>query len=177
MSKSLKLHHTCSSQHKITVDWEITTGHVIFNFKVQNYRPNTSENFSSDYTKNWGLWDFDVVEVFVRKLNSDHYLEVQTSPKNEPFALIIEKPREVYHSPEQLELSIENQCENNIWTAMLKLKLDDIPGDGTVIEGNCFACLGPQDEREFFALNINTDNQPDFHRPNLFIKLGELYER
>lgn len=177
MSKALKLHHSCSSQHNVSVDWTVSAGSITFIFKVQNYRPHTSDNFSEDYTKNWGLWDFDVVEVFVRKQNTEQYLEIQTSPKNQTFALLIEKPREVFHSPKELNFEVENYIQDNSWEAKLKLNLEDIPGTSSIIEGNCFACLGAKDQREYFALNINTEEQPDFHMPNLFIKLGENNER
>ena len=59
------------------------------------------------------------------------------------------------------------------WVAIFKIPLSEIPGSGNKLYGNFFSCLG-SDTRSYYALNINTEDTPDFHRPDLFIKLGEL---
>lgn len=174
MSKPLHLHKNCSSQHQVAVDWIIHQDQISFEFKVSNYNPHQNSKFGNSYQDNWGLWEHDVVEVFIKKENTNSYLEIQTSPLGQPFALIIEKPRVEFHAPESLSLNLENAVDNKTWISKLTLSLDNIPGSGEKLIGNCFACLGSKDNREYFALRMNQDEHADFHRPELFVELGEL---
>lgn len=174
MSKTLYPHSSCAPRSQVSVNWELNQQLLTFSFTVSSYVPNTNHNFTKSYQDNWGLWDYDVVEVFLKKENTNSYLELQTSPLNQPFALIIEKPREKYFSPKDLLLSIENEVLEQKWKAKITIPISSIPGEGSKIFGNCFACLGKQENREYFALNLNSEQTPDFHRPELFIQLGDL---
>jgi hypothetical protein len=175
MQNKLVPHKSVTAQHQVHVSWQFLNAHeVCFNFQVIHYQANTNANFSQDYKENWGLWDFDVVEVFLKREDSQSYLEVQTSPLNQPFALIIEKPRVSFHKPQTLSLQIKNKIENSTWSAQLIIKKEDIPGQGNRLFGNCFACLGTKEKREYFALNINQEDKPDYHRPELFQLFGEF---
>lgn len=174
MSKHLNLHNSCASQHKIFVDWKIDRDYIHFDFEILNYTPHHNIDFSSDYKDNWGLWNTDVVEIFLKRDDSNDYLEVQSSPLNQPFGLIIEEPRVKWHVPEVLDLAVSNITLGNTWKSTLSVGLNFIPGNSKRIIGNCFACLGDIENREYFALNTNNEKNPDFHRPDLFVEIGEI---
>lgn len=143
--------------------------YIFIDFKIDAYYPNTKDSFTKDYTQNEGLWNFDVCEAFL-SFSDERYLEVQSSPLNQPFCYLISKPREVFDIPESLDLTLDNSIEINLWTCSMKLSKSDIPGDGKLI-GNLFVCLGDDEERFYFSLNSNLEDTPDFHRPDLFKEL------
>ncbi len=175
----LQKHTTTTDHHSIKVSLTRQGRQIIINFSVQKRdgTPWLSESsFTEDWTKNWGLWNHDVVEAFLqlRKDAEDlqaPYLEVQVSPLNQPFALVIKEPRKIYFPPDQLNLKTESIIEGHLWMARLELELpQDIQGE--MLYGGAFACLS-QNPREFFALRPNPEDNPDFHRPELFIYLDE----
>lgn len=174
MSKSLELHKNSAKHHDVDVSWKIEKDTIHFHFIVSHYKPHQDKKFGTDYQDNWGLWDFDVVEVFLQKDDSESYLEFQSSPLGQPFALIVEKPREKFHAPKSFNYTVENKVTDKLWESSLTVDLEDIPGSSSRIIGNCFACLGPKESREYFALNINQEDNPDFHRPDLFVDLGGI---
>ena len=154
------------------VSWELKDESIDFEFLIKSSIPfYTSDKFSSNYFDNKGLWDFDVVEVFLKK-EGVKYLEFQCSPLGQPFSYLIEKPRVSFDYPSKLNISTKVEVlDETIWKTWISIPYSDIPGSGTLITGNCFACLGK--ETQYFALNINTDDRPDFHRPELFIDFGD----
>jgi hypothetical protein len=174
MSKNLICHRHAHAQHVIEVSVSFADDFVHFDFVVKDHKPKTNPNFTTDYKSNWGLWDFDVVEVFVQRANTSHYLEVQLSPLGQPFALVIEKPREVFYAPSSLKAQFHTDYRGHDWHSRISIAIDDIPGSGQNLFGNCFACLGDTPHREYYALKINQEERPDFHRPDLFISLGDL---
>ncbi len=142
---------------------------IVINFRVEGYYPNTKDSFTQNYKDNIGLWNFDVCEAFL-SFSDTKYLEVQSSPLNQPFSYLISKPREEFSFPNTLNLSLENSIELNLWTCNMKISKRDIPGSGNLI-GNLFICLGDDNERYYFALNPNLEDVPDFHRSDLFKEL------
>lgn len=179
MSNILINHQSNTTSHQVMVDWEISPDNFVeFLFTVKNITPKSDPNFSMDYKKNWGLWDFDVVEVFLQRgENSEQYLEFQTSSLGQPFALLIKKARVEFSPPDVLEVKVQTLLENGNWTSKISVPLSDIPGDGNILRGNCFCCLGSKEQREYYGLNINLDEQADFHRPELFTVLGHFNEK
>lgn len=143
--------------------------YIYINFKVDGYYPNTKDSFTKDYTQNVGLWNFDVCEAFL-SFSDERYLEIQSSPLNQPFSYLVSKPREVYEFPKLLDLTLDNSIDINLWTCSMKLLKANIPGSGKLI-GNLFVCLGDDDERYYFSLKPNPDVTADFHRPDLFKEL------
>lgn len=159
----LKGHQTNINEHDISCEIERTLETINFNFKLTGY---DAVNNGKGNRFNWGLWEEDVVEVFLQKKGSRSYLELQLSPKSDVFALIVEKPREKFYFPQKL--NIKTNVSKGEFS--LEVPIKDIPGEGDMIMGNCFACLG-QKQQSYYALNINTEKAPDFHRPDLFVEL------
>ena len=180
MQAYLKKHAPGHAGHTIKVNWTVEGRVVALSFVVSK-RGNSSwyadENFSQDWSENWGLWDNDVVESFLQLRSHEGdltapYLEVQISPLNQPFALIITEPRKSYHAPKVLDFTHSVNLSEKSWEAFLKVTLPEDLKEGTLF-GSFFACLGSGD-REFYALENNPEINPDFHRPELFQKLVEL---
>jgi hypothetical protein len=178
MEAYLKKHGQGVAAHTLKVEWDIKGIDVMIQFTVnkRSSRPWLSdEKFTHDWSKNWGLWNKDVVEAFLQlRSHKDDltapYLEVQVSPLNQPFALIITEPRKIYAAPKILDFFHEVSVEGRSWKTAMKLTL---PSDlvGAEVYGGFFACLD-QGPREYFALEPNSELNPDFHRPELFLPLG-----
>jgi hypothetical protein len=177
MQAYLKKHGPGHASHSLKVEWEVQGDEISLQFRVQKRlnRPWLSDEiFTHDWAKNWGLWNKDVVEAFLQlRSHPDDikapYLEIQVSPLNQPFALIITEPRKVFAAPKALEFSHEVSVENRIWNTTMKLTLPP-ELSGNHLYGGFFACLD-QDPREYYALEPNQEVAPDFHRPDLFLPL------
>lgn len=177
MQAFLKKHGSGAAAHSVKVSWDIQGPVVTLQYTVQKRtsKPWLSDPvYTHDWSKNWGLWNKDVVEAFLQLRTHPEdvmapYLEIQVSPLNQPFALLITEPRKIYHAPRDLDFIHEATCEGRLLTATLRVTL---PSElkGTLLYGGFFACL-EQDPREFFALEPNPEQNPDFHRPELFLPL------
>lgn len=177
MEAYLKKHGMGVAAHTVKVEWSISSTEVTIHFTVnkRSGRPWLSDEvFGSDWAKNWGLWNKDVVEAFLQLRSHAEdlkapYLEIQVSPLNQPFALIITEPRKVFAAPKALDFFHEVSVDGKQWKGTMKVTL---PPElkGTEVYGGFFACLD-QDPREYFALEPNPESAPDFHRPELFLPL------
>jgi hypothetical protein len=177
MDAYLKKHGASVASHTVKVSWSIEGQNVIIEFTAskRSSRPWLSDEiFTHDWSKNWGLWNNDVVEAFLQRRSTPDdtkapYLEIQVSPRNQPFALIITEPRKVFAAPKILDFTHEVSVEGRSWKTIMKVTLPE-ELKGTDLYGGFFACLD-QEPREFFALEPNPEQNPDFHRPEFFIKL------
>ena len=179
MQAYLKKHGPSFQAHNLKISFERKGRLVIIDFEMQKRLGvpwQTDPNFSTDYLKNWGLWNKDVVEAFLQLRSHEGdvqapYLEVQVSPLNQPFALIIKEPRKVYYPPENLIFKTEVTLTDKLWTGKLEVELPpDLTGDS--LYGGFYACVSA-DPREYYALQPNIEVAPDFHRPELFLLLDE----
>lgn len=177
MQAFLKKHGHGTALHGIKINWLREDRKVTISFSVQKRTsaPWLHDSIMTmDYTKNWGLWNKDVVEAFLqlRKDPQDlkaPYLEIQVSPLNQPFALVITEPRQKYFVPQNLSFSTSSSTEGRTWTGNLEVILPpELSGEH--LYGGFFSCLthGP---REYYALEPNPEPNPDFHRPELFFPL------
>jgi hypothetical protein len=182
MQAFLSKHSQSTAHHSIKVEWAREADLVSVSFTVQKRDGSpwkTDPAFSQDWSKNWGLWNNDVVESFLQLRSAPEdlqapYLEIQVSPLNQPFALIITEPRKTFFAPQILSFTTESEVEGRSWRAKLSVKL---PGDlkGSSLYGGFFSCLALSDgSREFYALEPNPEATPDFHRPELFVRLQDL---
>lgn len=178
MQAFLKKHAPGPSYHSIKVSWTRTGRKIELDFTVQK-RSNspwiTDTSFGQDWNHNWGLWNKDVVEAFLQLRNDPTdlrapYLEVQVSPLGQPFALIIVEPRKTFHPPaSDFVFTTSVNLEQRIWTAHMELTLPaEIRGEH--LYGGFFSCL-LEGNREYYALEPNPEDKPDFHRPELFLTL------
>lgn len=181
MQAFLKKHGNSVGENRVKVSWtQVSLREISISFEVQKRHSRTwygDSKFGDNYKENWGLWNFDVVEAFLQLRKDENdlkapYLEVQVSPLNQPFALVITEPRKVFHAPENLVMKTEVELDEKNWKASLLVTIPD-EIQGSMIYGGFFACLG-NGPREFYALEPNEEVNPDFHRPDLFLNIGTL---
>jgi hypothetical protein len=146
---------------------------------VQNRRP---QPWITANQKTLELWNFDVVEIFLqwRRNPLDFtapYLECELSPDGNKLSLIIIRPRKRTATPWQWDYEFKHTKTDILWKAQLNIPIPrDLPimketTSYPLLYGGAFACLGPGDKREYYALRPNAEDRPDFHRPELFIPL------
>lgn len=179
MQAYLKKHGSTFANHIIKVNWERKLNSVMIDFQIQKRTGpawNTDPVFSQDWAKNWGLWNKDVFEAFLQLRSHANdlaapYLEIQVSPLNQPFALVITEPRKTFFAPKVLNYKTQVQTEAKLWAGKMDIEL---PNDlsGPQLYGGFFSCLS-QEPREYYALEPNPEANPDFHRPELFLRLDQ----
>ena len=158
-----------SENNIVAVRFELQKSQVEVYFEVNTKSVYTSDEFSKEHWDNWGLWDFDVVEVFLKRSKEEtEYLELQVSPLGQKFALHIKSPRKEYASCKLHNTKVEVTKLGQGFSAKFLIDLIDIPGEGGEIYGNCCACLGPKEERRYFTLFELGGGDLDFHRPEHF---------
>lgn len=178
MQAYLKKHGDGPAAHRVKVEWLQNGQDLDIKFSVhkRTSRPWLSDPaFTHDWSKNWGLWNKDVVEAFLQLRETPDdlmspYLEVQVSPLNQPFALIISEPRKIHAAPKSLDFVHEVQLDGRFWNVAMKVKLP-IELKGNYLFGGFYCCLD-QGPREYFALEPNPELHPDFHRPEFFFPLA-----
>ena len=177
MNKLIPHHKNEGKKLDICASWLINKDSIEFTITVNDYdSSNINKAFSLTSWNNEGLWNYDVVEVFISRANKTPYLELQSSPINQKFALIINIPRIDFESPKILSTKVDISSKNP-WVTVINIPISDIPGSGNILYGNCFSCLGSAKKRQYYALNINDGESADFHKPELFVKFGEIIER
>jgi hypothetical protein len=171
--QNLQAHHQNKTSFYVPrVLWDITKDSINFTFSVDAQKGfYANPDFSEDYSKNTNLWDFDVVEIFINR-GGESYLELQLSPLGQPFSYHILKPRVECIIPSELPITMSSKIESNTMTAKFSIPLSFLPGTDSSIFGGCFSCLG--EETEYYSLNPNSEDAADFHRPDLFIKFGDI---
>ena len=179
MQVYLKKHGAGFAGHSIKVLWERQGQKVIIDFQMQKRLPGSwlsDSLLTDDWSKNWGLWNKDVMEAFLQLRSSPDdvkapYLEIQVSPLNQPFALIITEPRKTFFAPKVLDFKTTVEVAPKLWTGRMEVELpSELKGD--LLYGGFFSCLSAE-PREFYALEPNPETNPDFHRPELFLALEE----
>ncbi len=173
--QKLTAHHLNSlNSGQVQVSIKKFDGYLQFDFSVITNDINVDPSFSLDTLDNIGLWNFDVVEVFLRKGNPNgEYLEVQVSPLGQKYALKVISPRLETLPVQELDFHSTQRETSNGFEVSIKLSYAELPGEDGDIYGNVFACLGTPDNRCYYALNINKEETPDFHRPDLFLNLSK----
>lgn len=170
MKMKLQPHNSCPKNYQI--ECELVVGESLeLHFEVESKQEDFKESsrFSKIPYKNWGFWEEDVVEIFIRRKGENSYLEAQISPSSQGFQLIIERPRELFYTPIFETVKTSSSFEGRKWQGVLTIPNTLIPGAGEEFEGGVFAILGSP--REHYALNPNLEKTPDYHRPELFISL------
>jgi hypothetical protein len=132
---------------------------------------NEASHFCSDARKNWGLWQHDVIEVFVQPDRDMPYREFQLSVDDKSFELEVFSPRISFATPLACsQVWKTSKSTSDQWQTHFSIKLLD-PSAARI---GLFAILGPVNKREYFALNPNLEANPDFHRPDLFFNVSDL---
>lgn len=176
MKLVLKPHRsTVSSETHISGEIQRYGRKIIWKMRLTPARTwHVNPAFGADPRKNWELWNWDVVETFLqlRSHATDTqapYLELQISPRGQTLGLVILRPREALYTPMNLPLSVSVSEGADGLETHLEVELpEDLVGDE--LWGGLFSCLG-EGPRQYYALNPNPEERPDFHRPELFCRL------
>jgi hypothetical protein len=109
-----------------------------------------------------GLWDFEVVEVFLLGA-AEHYLELEFGPHGQYLALQLEGRRNVVARGLPLDYASDRQASR--WTASAEVPLDSLPAG--IHACNAYAIHGLAQERRYLATYPGT-GAPDFHQLTSF---------
>jgi hypothetical protein len=134
-----------------------------------------------------GLWEKDVVEIFLRPESCDDYYEIEVSPLGQWLDIHILKPRvnADYRWESRLRLQVRVDQESRIWRVFVALPfipLMQVYGDkqcprvGDSWRLNLYRMTGEPPDREYLAWCPTFTGKPDFHVPSAFgniIFLGE----
>ena len=167
--------HTLNFNPEIQVryEFELSNDMVIVDFEVKSPLLSIGTHFDQETYDNWKLWEYDVVEVFLSKSPNNGYLELQISPNNQKLAVLIKEPRKIYDIYPNFTGTAHSNVTNSGFNATFHVPLNEIPGRGEDIFGNLSACLGPHGKQSYFSLIEHPEGNPDFHRPDYFIKLKQ----
>lgn len=141
-------------------------------FDVYGHKPRSNSALSLDRSQ-WGLWEWDVVELFVRaNSRSPTYYEFQLSPLGQFFELEIFEPRKRFNQ------SFESGFRHEVtppdiegrWRATFRIPLARLGWDGRPesIQGNGFAILGEPASKTYWSLHLPMQLKPDYHLPQYF---------
>jgi hypothetical protein len=137
-------------------------------FDVQTDSINTDPALSTD-EPHWGLWERDVVELFVSPQQGCPYYEFQVSPLNQYFELELLEPRVRYDR--SYRSGIQHSAKVHApgrWEAEMLIPLAAIGADAdTTLIGNAYTILGER-PRTFWSLYLPPQERPDFHLPQHF---------
>ena len=160
---------------EVSVDYCIKKGILQVEFQIKGHKNYfDSDQFSLIGWENWGLWNYDVVELFLTKSPLGPYLEVQASAVGQKFALKVIKPRVETQKITGLDCEVESSVDSDGFRVNFTLNCDEIPGEGSELYGNFHACLGEAAKRNYYYLFLYSQARPDVHRPDLFKKLGDI---
>lgn len=127
----------------------------------------------------YGLWEYDVAEVFLKPDGSDDYFEIEVSPLGQWLDVRVSKPRELvdFEWRSALTLRVVLIEEQRIWRAFLRLPLcalsrNSVSGpflqEGDAWRVNLFRIAGPPSDRECLSWRPTFTREPDFHVPAAF---------
>lgn len=165
---------------EISFDYSLESWGLMVNFSVKSQTHFlTSTSFKQEGHRNWGLWQKDVVEIFVtRNKKRTPYLEVVLSPLGQVFLLVIESPREKFDYPKEakgfkyLPKLRVNHWGEHCWEGQVALDFSLIPGSEK-LHLNLHAILGIDESRNYYAAYGHNDGVLDFHRPQFFKEIKD----
>ncbi len=178
MHSTLKLVHPLGEQgaalaSKTSVRFEsYLEGHQLkVRFEVRSSKsPHVNPALSLSGSQ-WGLWDWDVVELFLR-VGPEAYYEFQVSPLNQHFELKIFEPRKRFDRDFTSGFTHRAFGLNGGqgWGAEMDIPLHALGGSPGAVDliGNAFAILGAGVERTYWSLHLPPQEVPDFHLPERF---------
>lgn len=169
---------TSSDSPSVEVRFSLQGDMLLADFDVshENQIPFVNAGLSTAESQ-WGIWDWDVVEVFVKANSADAYCEFIVSPLNQYFELEIFEPRKRFNR--DFASGFEHEVRSlgpGHWKAQMRIPLAALSWDGKAesIQGNAFAIFGKDSEathRTYFSLFLPKQDSPDFHLPQYFREL------
>ncbi len=125
-----------------------------------------------------GLWDGDLVEVFLLNPATGYYLELNLAPRGGWWACGHTAPR--VRVPQGAQLLDGGRtrmvASDDRWDSILRVPLASLPAelafDPAVTRGNVTMCLG--NPQQYLTVADLGGGNPDFHRPEHWLPMAEL---
>ncbi len=178
--KNLRLVHPASlpegDPSGVRCSWELRGSLLEAAFEVRSPRIRANEAFGRERSQE-GLWDWDVVELFLSVNGSPSglpYHEFQVSPLDQFFELkVLEPRRRVDRGFASGFRHSARQDGAGGWSATLSIPLDRLGwgGDPGALRGGFFSILGEPGKKTYWSLFLPPQETPDFHLPELFAPL------
>lgn len=151
---------------------------VFFRFQAAYDRLNTAPELGPE-GPHQRLWDFDVVEVFIKPAGTDGYFEIEVSPLGQWVDLFVLKPRTHLDWDWRSRLVTRVWLDDGLgrWNTILKLPFSPMreknpgvptPAIGSVWRVNFFRAAGTEPNRLYLAWSPTFTEAPDFHVPEAF---------
>lgn len=172
------------SEQRVSVGFGATSSEFLVRMEIRGFEPIARFELGPPGSgPHWGLWESDVVEVFVADLGSNSarlpYYEFQISPLGQYFELEIRTPRVAvnrdYRSGGRW-MATRLGDSGDGWDALFRIpwtaigvKHSQVP---TEVLGNVFAILGQGKDKRHLSLFTPAQDQPDFHLPEHFQRIS-----
>ena len=170
------------NHYKINIDIDNMTGEIILIIDAPffNDPPPTLNhiNDSNDTKRYIGLWNHEVVEVFISDCRGANYLEVNIGP----FGHYYLKSISTYDQNDMIDVdtapTVKINAKANRWNARVYVPYAMVPEPDTGFDMevplaikwhiNAFAIHGNKDSREYLAATALPGKSPNFHQPKFF---------
>jgi alpha-galactosidase len=144
--------------------------------------PFTDLNVSDEWARDEparGLWERDVVEVFLRPSLDAAYFEFEVSPLGQWLDVIVRRPREDVNFGWNSGVRVQSLIDScrRVWSARLTIPIAPMAealrttlsvAGGIVWKTNLFRICGADPSRQFLAWQPTFTPMPDFHVPQAF---------
>ena len=111
-----------------------------------------------------GLWNYEVIEVFIASMSRDLYTEIELGPHGHHLVLQlsgIRRPMAV-----ALPLSFEAQIIGEQWCGKASVPIDYLPSRPW--RANAYGIHGVGTKRRYLAMEAVPGDEPDFHQLHRF---------
>ena len=156
---------------------------IVFQISGEHPTFNKKDGKEQTHHGNWGLWEFNVFEVFLKpnftqsnrnKQNSKYqpYFEYELGFNQEYLCLNFHSYREGGSSPLDCPIisSSKNSLASNIFQYKMSIKLPQFEMKVDSWSGNFYSILGQGGDRTYWGQNLER-NKLDFHLASQFLPL------
>ena len=151
----------CTPEEQITCSLSFKDNKLVFEFQAPFH--NDPPPPPSSPKSLWGLWDFEVVEIFLVGHDGE-YLEAEFGPHGHHLLLWLNAPREI--SKKHLPVDYTAKIQDNRWFGYAQIDRVHLPSP--VHRFNIFAIHGTHEERRYLCYQALDTPKPDFHQPQRF---------
>lgn len=183
MSTQLRLTHPAAmvEDESVKVGFGIAGDKLRIRFEVQTFEINVNPEMDRE-SPQWGLWDWDVVELFLGFRSASKagcvgvpYYEFQVSPLGQYLELKINEPRvdtdREFRSGLTYGARILSDDPYDVrWEAWMEVPLKPLGWNGNPDDliGGAFSILGSEGRKRYWSLFLPPQTKPDFHLPEHF---------
>lgn len=153
--------HPVPPAEQISVELELRANGLLFDFAAPFYGDPAPDLPAGSCD---GLWDFEVVEVFVGQAGTQRYTEIEMGPHGHYLVLCLNGIRQRESAGHALRYKTYRSPGRWAGTALVPLEL--LPPQPWVF--NAYAIHGTGATRHYWAAHAVPGPAPDFHQPARF---------